>query len=145
MAVLPAALVIFGTAEAVTSAVVFIEFIKEEAIQNVMMAASQALRYNQKSVAKELYEKVKNLYALELAKTVGAGVDFDIDLITWAGWEAWGVWSGTTRDWNKVPPNDVVFNDFGNGWGDLAPYSQPAFISYVNSTLLACKTYLDML
>lgn len=143
MALFPLVLAALGTLEAVTGAVVFIEFIKEEAIQNVMMAASQAVRFNQKTKAKELYHKVRDVYALELAKTVGKTTDFDSDLVTWAGWQPWGVWDGPII--YPPPFNIIKAIEDPNGWGSLAPYANPAFIAYVNSTLLACKTNLDLL
>jgi len=149
MAVWPILLAGLGTIEAVTGAVVFMEFIKEEAIQNVMMAASQAVRYNQLYKAKELYQKVRDVYVFELARTVGKVDDFDSELTHWANWTPWGVWDtillynpATPWTWPQALSLPLADN---NGWGTLAPYSQPAFIAFVNSTLLSCKTHLEML
>jgi len=132
MAALPIVLAAIGTVEAVTGAVVFVEFVKYESIKTIMMAASDAVRYNQRQKAKDLYSKIRDVYALDLAETVGVPGDFDADLVAWANWPAWNSWSYGSM-WDSYD------------WGMLAPYSKPAFVGFVNSALLSCQTNLDIL
>jgi hypothetical protein len=149
MAVLPALLAVLGTVEAAMSSVVFIEFIKEDSIQSVMMAASQAAKYNQRTMAKDLYAKLRDYYIKDLAMTVGKIEMFDSDLTHWANWTPWGVWD-TNLNYGPLTPYiypvsialGLVDN---NGWGSIAPYAQQAFVDYVNASLLSCKTNLDLL
>lgn len=128
----PLVLAALVTAEAITGAVVFVMFIKEETIQGIGMAAFQALKYNQKAKAKMLYQKLRDVYILDLAKTVGHRADFDADLVNWAGWPTEPEWVG------------ALFAEYGD-WGQFAPYAKPAFVGFVNSQLENCKTMLDML
>lgn len=132
MVALPIVLAALGTIEAVTGAIVFVEFVKYESIKTLMMAATDAVRFNQRAKAKEMYSKIRDVYALDLAQTVGRPSDFDPDLVAWANWPEWDSWTYGSM-WDSYD------------WGSLAPYSKPAFVGFVNSSLLTCRTNLDIL